>query len=185
MKVTQRSDLAGPIVLADKRRRPLQLIVIHRNTVADNVDGVAAFHRSPPPKEAAAKLRLFPYHFFVDDEDGEVQQVHSVDTVSPHAGPQGFNGIGVAICFNFDARKAAPPAHMTRAAVELIAALILSNGVHAGARGLAVVGHSAEKGCPGKFIDPKALEAEARALLTTSYHVEGDVKQIVQTRRWS
>lgn len=152
MKVVDRSDLTG--TLRGSHRRVLsriKLLVIHRNTVADSVDGVAAWYASPPPPNEKYRLPLFPYHFFIDEN---VSQVHSLDTVSPHAGPQGFNGPGVAIALNVNGLTTRPPPAMRENAVRLMAWLMVAcPSIER------VVRH--RDGCPGKMVDVETMAVEA------------------------
>jgi hypothetical protein len=162
MNIVNRLDLSGPLTASDKRRGKPSIIVVHRNTVADTVDAVAQWHRDPPtPEDKKYRLRLFPYHFFVDvvDGSGVVYQVHSLDTVSPHAGPQGWNGPGIGIAVNHDARKSPLPPAMYDALVSLVATLREVTGIKV------VVPHKLQGGlfsCPGRFLNTEKLSSDVR-----------------------
>lgn len=174
MHIVDRSDLTGPVVKGDKRKGAPSLIVVHRNTVAPDVAATAAWYASPPPGNEQYWFRLFPYHFFVDD-DGSVHQVHSLDTISPHAGPQGFNGPGVGIALNHDGRKSRPPEVM------LDAAIVLMTYIMATCRIRSVVGHSFPKGCPGKFVPVEDMSRAARHAAETTPLVADGLRL---TRDW-
>ena len=177
MRIVDRSDLTGPLRLADRRKGAASLIVIHRNTVAPDVDGVARWFASPPPGNEAYGSRLFPYHFFVDDADGSgdvvVSQVHSVDTVSPHA--YGMNGHGIGIALNIDGRVKAPSLAMQEAVVDLMARLMVACRIDS------VVGHNAAKGCPGKLVPVESLAGRARTMARATPLVADGVRL---TRAW-
>lgn len=143
----QRRDQAGKYTLGDVRKADIKDIVIHRNTVADRLDGVATFFRVNP----SYKTRLFPYHFFIDD--GVIYQVHPLSVVSPHA--RGRNQTGIGIALNVDGRRERPNWEKF---MRPLSALVwrLTRG---GAR---VVPHSEEKRCPGELVDMEWLRGVAR-----------------------
>jgi hypothetical protein len=149
MKIAHRFDLSGPTVPKDLRRATPSILVVHRNTVGPDVDSVASWFRDPPKGNEQFGSRLFPYHFFIDDNNGvgdvTVSQVHPLDVISPHA--YGMNGAGVGISLNIDGRVKAPSAQMSHALAELLSALMVV------LKTKTIVGHSLQKGCPGKLVD--------------------------------
>jgi hypothetical protein len=171
--IRDRSDLTGPLKPTDRRKGQATLIVIHRNTVAPDVDGTAAWYANPPPGNEQYGFRLFPYHFFVDDD--RVSQVHSIDTVSPHAGPQGFNGPGIGIALNFDGRKVRPPEAMLEMCIMLMTTLMVAT------RAVSVTGHSVAKGCPGAMVPIEDMARAARRAANTSPLVAEGLRL---TRNW-
>lgn len=183
LSIINRFDLAGEVVSPDNRRRGKpSLIVIHRNTVADTVDEVAKWYRDPPKKEDKKyRLRVFPYHFFVDVVDGEgvVYQIHSLDTVSPHAGPQGWNGPGIGVVVNHDARSSPLPKEMYSALVDLVATIRAATGI------TVVVPHKPAGGafaCPGKFLHIPALSKDAKTTIDSGKELP--VSSVVVSKEW-
>jgi hypothetical protein len=173
LRLFQRRDLSR--VNGHTKRRVwtmIDRIVIHRNTVADDVDGVEAWYRSPPKGQERYRLSLFPYHFFVDEDAGGafVSQVHPIGVISPHAGPQGFNPRGIGIALNVDGRTVAPSSAMRGAVVALLTRLVVLLP-----RAPIVCGHSAEKGCPGRLVDVDGMATEAKALATRAPMVVDDI----------
>ena len=177
MNILDRSDLTGPLRLTDRRKRKASVVVIHRNTVGPDVDAVARWFADPPAGNEVFGSRLFPYHFFVDDADGTgpviVSQVHSVDTIAPHA--FGLNGSGIGISLNIDGRVKAPSTAMVDACVALVARLMVTCPV------AEVIGHSEAKGCPGKHVDVAGIGRRARVLADATPVVADGVRL---TRLW-
>lgn len=163
--LVERTDLAGRLRLpGDRRKGPVQQIVIHRNTASEryfrehpelrgtipHVEALASFHAEPGPWH----FRLFPYHYFVD-RDGTVYRVHDEKHVSPHASGRNFKSVGIAL--NIDGRREKPPPPMWRA----VQALCLD--IRTRYPGSGIIGHSLSKRCPGPLVDVAALEREVES----------------------
>jgi hypothetical protein len=182
VRVDNRLDLCGDVNKSHKRRGKPSIIVIHRNTVSDTVDGVAEWYRNPPKQEDKKyRLAVFPYHFFVDVVDGRgvVYQTQSLDTVSPHAGPQGWNGPGIGVVVNHDARKSPLPSEMYNALVVAVATIRRATGI------TVVVPHKLHGGaasCPGPFLPTDKLSRDVKSMAESD--VVLPVSDIVVSREW-
>lgn len=173
LRLVQRRDLSR--TNGNTKRRVWTMIdrvVIHRNTVATDVDGTEAWYRSPPKGQEKYGLSLFPYHFFVDEDDAGafISQVHPISVISPHAGPQGFNPRGIGVALNIDGRTVAPSPAMRGAVVALLARLVVLLP-----RSPIVCGHSVEKGCPGRLVEVDAMADEAKSLAMRVAMVVDDI----------
>ena len=154
--------------------RPLsniEMILIHRNTAGGTAEAVRDFHTYDPDY----RMRLFPYHFFIDyvaeDMAGEygmgdvvVQQVHSLDVICPHSSGENRKAVGIAL--NIDGRKYPPSGQMLTAVSELCARL------HAAFPRAAVRGHSRMKKCPGQFVPVQWIAART-GMLAQHYRGSG------------
>jgi N-acetyl-anhydromuramyl-L-alanine amidase AmpD len=103
----------------------IEVIVIHRNSVARNIVEVAEFYRDNKEEGPTTGFRQ-PYHFFIK-QDGTVEQGHSLETIG--AGAAGRNRNGVHIALDGDFRKNLPTPAQLAALTALCAALCSGLGL--------------------------------------------------------
>lgn len=185
--IISRPDLAGGLRSHDLRQKPIKQIVIHRNTVSD-----LWFKDHPKDDKSAveaasawfqeADWRLFPYHFFIDrpgrDGQSSITQVHTLDTIAPHA--HGVNQTSIGVALNVDGRKRAPPHGMQIAAVWLLAHLL---AMHPDVR---VIRHSAiaAKQCPGTRVPVEQITEDALFFSDPCSQSDLEAARIMETREW-
>ena len=186
MLILQTPELAGAIRTSDRRRKKVKYIIIHRNTVSklwikENPRSIKT------PVEAAAAWyqerdwRLFPYHFFLDNPSPiipDIAQIHSLDTVAPHA--SGYNNNSVGITLNVDGRIEEPSDQLELTTIWLLAHLL---SVFPEAK---IVRHSymSPKDCPGDKIDVETFRSHAEFFATPFTPEERAAAQIREKRPW-
>lgn len=145
----------------DRRTKPIQRVLIHRNTVAPDVDGVGRYFSD------TLGWRLFPYHRFIDT-DQECSKVYAhiscaqVDVITPHAAA--WNPVSVGLAINADFRKVEPDPKALADIVDAIA--LLRDEAWAFNRMLGrpdvmptIEPHDPSKPCPGDRFPMKRVRA--------------------------
>ena len=136
----------------------IEVIVIHRNSVARNIVDVATFYKNDKVEGPTTGFRQ-PYHFFIQ-KDGTVEQGHSLETIG--AGAAGRNRNGVHIALDGDFRKELPSPDQFSALTALCAALCSGLGLDPSR---ALESHSTDpaiKLCPGPKLDVPTLRSATK-----------------------
>jgi len=187
MQIAQLPNLAGELRPSDRRKKKVEYIIVHRNTVSklyfkDNPKSIKT------PVEAAAAWyqerdwRLFPYHFFLDNPSPiipDIAQIHSLDTSAPHAA--GYNNKSIGVALNVDGRTEEPSDQMELTAIWLLAHL---KSVFPQAK---IVRHSyvSPKDCPGDKVDLETIRDHAEFFANPFTPEEKAAAKIRETREWT
>jgi len=136
----------------------IELIVIHRNSVARSIVDVAAFYLNDKVEGPTTGNRQ-PYHFFIQ-RDGTAEQGHPLDIIG--AGAAGRNHNGVHIALDGDFRKEIPTPAQIAALTALCAALCSGLGLDPMR---SIEPHSTDpaiKLCPGPKLDVPTLRSATK-----------------------
>ena len=136
----------------------IELIVIHRNSVARDIVEVAAFYLNDKVEGPTTGFRE-PYHFFIQ-KDGTVEQGHPLEIIG--AGAKGRNHNGIHIALDGDFRKELPTPAQLSALTALCATLCSGLGLDPNR---CLEPHSTDpavKLCPGPKLSVPALRSATR-----------------------